>query len=64
MDQIEIARRGRDPVLREYNAMMKQIQRGDPMHPREVEDMINDLVAEGYNTQAAALARANVNWDQ
>ncbi|WP_097091243.1 hypothetical protein [Novosphingobium sp. Chol11] len=64
MDQIEIARRGRDPVLREYNAMMKQIERGDPMHPREVQDMINDLVSEGYNTQAAALARAEVNWDQ
>ena len=64
MDQIEIARRGRDPVLREYNAMMKQIERGDPFHPREVQDMIDELISEGYRTQAEMLARANVNWDQ
>lgn len=64
MDQIEIARRGRDPVLREYNAMMEQIERGDPFHPREVLDMIEELISEGYRTQAETLARANVNWDQ
>lgn len=64
MDQVEIGRRSWDPVLREYNAMMKQIERGDPFHPREVQDMIDQLISEGYLSQAETLGRAKINWDR
>ena len=64
MHQTEMMRRDRDPVMREYGAMMKQIERGDPMHPQEVQDMINALVEEGYDHQANMLARAKINWDR
>ena len=64
MDQAEIGRRSRDPVLREYHVMMQQIERGDPFHPQEVQDMIDELISERYHTQAETLARANVNWDR
>ena len=64
MDQVEIGRRASEPVLREYSAMMKQIDRGDPFHPREVQDMIDQLISEGYLSQAETLGQAKINWDQ
>lgn len=64
MDQNEIMRRDNDPILREYHAMMKGIDRGDPFHPQEVQNMINALVEEGYHAIAERLASARVNWDR
>lgn len=63
MNQSEILSRDSNPALREYNALGKQIERGDPMHPREVQDVIDQLIEAGYPFQADALARTKINWD-
>ena len=64
MQPYEISRRDSAPIMREYNAMMKHIDRGDPFHPQEVQDMIDALVEEGCDFQAQTLARAKINWDR
>jgi|GEM_PF-6192766 len=64
MDQIEIMRRSNDPAMQEYVAIVKQIERGDPMHPQEVQDVIDALIEAGYPSQAMMLAGMRVNWDR
>ena len=64
MDQTEIYRRDNDPAMQEYHALSAQIERGDPMHPREVQDVIDALIEAGYHFQAEMLARMEVNWDR
>lgn len=64
MNPTDIARRDSDPAMREYHALVKRIERGEPMHPQEVQDVIDQLVDEGYPFQADALARMRVNWDR
>ena len=43
--------------------MTERIEKGDPFHPQEVQDMINELVEEGYHNLADRLARMKINWD-
>ena len=64
MDQTEIYRRDNDPAMQEYHALSAQIERGDPMHPREVQDVIDALIEAGYHFQAEMLAKMEVNWDR
>ncbi|UZW54076.1 hypothetical protein NUH86_11070 [Sphingobium sp. JS3065] len=51
-------------ILREYYAMTLQIERGDPMHPQEVQDMVDALIEASYYFQADKLADMKVNWDR
>ena len=53
-----------DAVIRDYHAIIKQIELGDPMQPQEVQEVINALRAEGYHFEAQRLARMDVNWDR
>jgi hypothetical protein len=53
-----------DPAVRAFNAMTDRIEKGDPFHPQEVQDMINELQEEGYHNLADRLARMKVNWDR
>jgi hypothetical protein len=64
MDQIEIMRRSNDPAMQEYVAIVKQIEAGNPMHPQEVQDVIDALIEAGYPSQARMLAGMEVNWDR
>jgi len=50
-------------ILREMSALMQQIEKGHPMHPREVQDMVDQLIAEGYPREADRLASMEANWD-
>lgn len=52
------------PAMQEYHALSAQIEAGYPMHPREVQDVIDELIEAGYHFQAAMLAKMEVNWDR
>ena len=64
MDQIEIYRRDNDPAMQEYHAIVKQIEAGYPIHPQEVQDVIDALNEAGYPSQAILLAAMKINWDR
>jgi len=64
MDQLEIMRRNSDPAMQEYVAIVKQIEAGNPMHPQEVQDVIDGLIEAGYPSEARILAEMEVNWDR
>ncbi|WP_097091799.1 hypothetical protein [Novosphingobium sp. Chol11] len=63
MSQLDIIQYGRDPVIREYQALLEQIEKGQPIHPQEVQMVIDALVEEGYHQQADHLAGLKANWD-
>lgn len=44
------------PLTREYNAIMKQIEAGYPMHPMEIWELVVDLREAGENGWADRLA--------
>jgi hypothetical protein len=52
------------PAMQEYHAITKQIEAGYPMHPQEVQDVIDALKEAGYPSQAILLAAMKINWDR
>lgn len=53
-----------DELTRELSEMITGIERGDPFHPREVQDMVDRLMMEGEFGKAQRLAGMKVNWDR
>ena len=53
-----------DSAIRAFNAMTERIEKGDPFHHREVQDMILELLEEGHHSLADRLSRMKINWDQ
>ncbi|EQB03932.1 hypothetical protein [Sphingobium sp. HDIP04] len=64
MNQQEIYALHSHPAMQEYHAIVKQIEAGYPMHPREVQDVVDALLEEGFHFQAERLGRMKINWDR
>lgn len=55
MHQTEMMRRDRDPVMREYGAMIKALEAGVYHQPEEIWDLMEQLRGEGRHSQADRL---------
>ncbi|KKW92703.1 hypothetical protein [Sphingobium chungbukense] len=61
---VDIARYNGHPAMQQYQAIVQQIERGDPMHPQEVQEVVDALLEGGFHHQAQMLAGMKVNWDR
>ncbi|ANI79583.1 MULTISPECIES: hypothetical protein [Sphingobium] len=51
-----------DSAIRAFNVMVEQIEKGQPFHPQEVQDVINELLEEGHHSLADRLSRMKIKW--